>query len=85
MKKDLIRSFKIHNLEYLTILSGLRNKLQTAKSNNSKLMANWSLVGEWSENKRYCICGTCQKDEARKFLDAINDSQNGVKIWIEQN
>lgn len=85
VKSEYIRNFKTHDLEHLIILSGLRNKLQIAKRNNPDLFTNWSLIGEWSENKRYCICGTCQQADARKFLDAISDSTNGIKTWIENN
>lgn len=85
INKGLSRGFKIHNLEYLIVLSGLKSKFQLAKRNNRNLMVNWSIICEWSENKRYCTCGTCNQQESQNFLQAITDVTNGIKVWIENN
>jgi len=85
INRGLSRGFKTHDLEDLIVLSGLKNKFQLAKGNNRNLMTNWSIICEWSENKRYCACGTCNVQESLNFLQAITDSTNGIKSWIENN
>lgn len=85
IKATYIRGYKSHDLEQLILLSGLRNKFQTAKGENVKLFENWSVICEWSEEKRYCKCGTESADEANKFITAIIDPENGIKSWIESH
>lgn len=82
---EVLKSFKTHKLENLLTLSGRVRKLQNDKKDNVQLFNNWSLVCEWSEQKRYCSCGTCTKINAEKFLNAVTDKQNGIKSWLEQN
>lgn len=85
IRKEYLRSYKSHDLEQLILLSGLRNKFQDAKSENLRLFENWSVVCEWSEEKRYCKCGIESFEEAEKFINAIIDPQNGIKSWIENH
>ncbi len=81
--RKILRTFKTHDLEGLITLSGLKRKFQIAKLNNDDLSDNWNTICEWSENYRYCVRGTCEPRQATNFLNAIIDSTNGFKTWID--
>jgi len=85
IQSSLIKSYKSHDFEQLILLSGLRSKLQTATSENQELLTNWSILCEWSEEKRYCKCGAETLEATQEFMNAITSTENGIKTWIESN
>lgn|GEM_PF-168503 len=85
IKSDHTKSYRSHDLERLVLFSGLRNKLQSAKSEDIEIFKNWSVVCEWSEDKRYCKCGLNSKNEADRLVQAITDVSKGIKTWIERH
>ena len=82
-RKDLAKFFKIHNLENLIWLSGLRRQFEEDYGKNDDFRQNWDFINEnWSEQVRYDLQGSVPKHKAEKFLNAITDNQNGIKSWI---
>lgn len=43
--------FYVHDLDKLRVLAELKTKMESSK--NSALLANWSVVADWSEESRY--------------------------------
>lgn len=81
--KDKIKPFKIHKLTDLALYAGLHK--QISLETNETFKEYWSLLySQWSEDLRYSKCGSCSKVRAENFLKAIEDSENGIKKWIEE-
>lgn len=85
IKSEYVKSYRSHDLERLVLFSGLRNKLQVSKSEDIDIFKNWSVVCEWSEDKRYCKCGVNTISEAERLINAITDESKGIKTWIESH
>lgn len=68
-----------HKLEDLLDLAGLRPALKAAPG----LLLSWSIVNQWSEEKRY----TCGVDSATAtdFLNALDAPENGVLTWLKRS
>jgi hypothetical protein len=49
---------------------------------NQAFAANWAVVKEWSEHKRYSI-GISRQD-AQDLFTAITARQNGVLAWLRR-
>ena len=81
---EISRSFKTHNLDQLLKLSGLEKKLDKEKAKNPVLEVNWSLVTTWSEQLRYNPIGTSKRQNAIDMINALEDQNNGVFIWIKK-
>ena len=81
--KEKIKPFRIHNLQNLALYAGLHK--QISEETNETFKEYWSLLlSQWSEDLRYSKCGNCTKVRAENFLRAIEDSNNGIKRWIEE-
>ena len=86
IKPETARSFKIHNLEELVTLAGLRTQFNLQINNNSQFQDNWSTIKKtinWSEQLRYQM-GKNQL-EAQMMLLALTDTKNGILPWIKKH
>ena len=55
IKPETARAFKIHNLEELVTLAGLRTQFNLQINTNSQFQDNWSIIKKtinWSEQLR---------------------------------
>ncbi len=69
-KSDLSKTFLIHNLERLVLLSGLQTKFISAIKTDSILDDAWGTVKEWSEKSRYDVKGLHDHLEINEFINA---------------
>src|ERR1700722_14129121 len=76
-KKELYRSFKVHDYEELLILSGIYSEFEKQQT-DVNFKADWSILRKWSENARY-LTGITAKD-AKDFLTSVK----GFVSWIER-
>lgn len=84
--KEFRKPYYTHDLKYLLIFAGLKNKLDKEKASNFQLFTNWSLIEEtWNEHCRYKNCGDCNKVDVERFILAIEDKTNGIKQWINKH
>jgi hypothetical protein len=51
-----------------------------AKGADPVLEANWGLVKDWSETKRYHLIAEV---EAKDLLKAVSDAAHGVLPWVK--
>lgn len=72
-------AYAIHDFDQLLLLSGLKNKLNSA---NVELCANWSIATPWTPELRYEPKGTMSHAKAEEILDAIRAKPHGVLPWI---
>ncbi|MEM7531492.1 MAG: HEPN domain-containing protein [Chloroflexota bacterium] len=82
---EISRSFKTHKLDTLLVLSGLRNTFLAEGTTNPRLLSNWSLITEWSEELRYSPLHSSSKIDAEKILSAMEDVHNGVFVWLKKH
>jgi HEPN domain len=80
-KSDLSKTFLIHNLERLVLLSGLQTKFNAAKGTDTILDDSWMIVSNWSEKSRYDIKGLHSENEVNEFINALNF----IIKWIKMN
>ena len=78
ISQKALNAFMTHNLKDLLTLSGLRRQLEKDKKNNDDLVAAWSEVANWSEERRYDFGCT-----ERAACDFLNDSKI-LLAWIRQ-
>ena len=86
IRPETARAFKIHNLDELITLAGLRPKFETHIITNVDFQTNWSFIKttiNWSEQLRYQI-GKNQID-AQTMITALTDVQNGILPWIKKH
>ena len=86
VKPETARAFKIHNLEELVTLAGLRTQFNQQINTNNQFRDNWSFIKtsiNWSEQLRYQM-GKNQI-ETQTMLLALTDSQNGILPWIKKH
>ena len=86
IKPETARAFKIHNLEELVTLAGLRTQFNQQINNNIQFQNNWSTIKttiNWSEQLRYQM-GKNQLD-TQAMLSALTDTQNGILPWIKKH
>lgn len=85
IRSETARAFKIHNLDELVMLAGLRPKFEQLAVTNVNFSYNWSFIKttiNWSEQLRYQV-GKNQI-EAQTMLSALTDAQNGILPWIKK-
>ena len=80
-KSDLAKTFLIHNLERLVLLSGLQTKFSAARNVDASLDNCWETIRTWSEIRRYDIKGLRDRDEVDEFINALKT----VIKWIKMN
>ena len=79
---ELGQAFKIHNLEQLKVLAGL--KTQIDPNRNKDLFDNWSKAIVWDPEQRYEAPGKFNAVEAKVILDSIRAKPNGVLTWLSK-
>ena len=80
-KSDLSKTFLIHNLDRLVLLSGLYTKFEAAKKTVPNLTDHWDKVLTWSEKSRYNNPNTKTEIEALEFIE----SAKIIIKWIKKN
>ena len=86
IRPETARAFKIHNLDELITLAGLRPKFDVQFNSNVHFQDNWSFIKitiNWSEQLRYQV-GKNQI-ETQSMLLALSDPQNGILPWIKKH
>jgi len=83
--KEFRKPFFTHDLKYLLLFAGLKEKLARENANNPQLFQNWSLIEEtWNEHCRYKQCGNYAKKDVQKFIEAIENPTIGLQQWINR-
>lgn len=80
-RSDLSKTFLIHNLERLILLSGLYPKFEAEKVNDIVFNAHWERVKSWSEKSRYDNKGTHLQTDTNQFLESVKI----LITWIKMN
>lgn len=80
---ERLTNFKIHKLEDLVYLAGLKEEWETKKNSSIQFLANSNAVFAWSETWRYLPKGTRSQANAQDFIEAITDTTDGVFTWIK--
>jgi HEPN domain-containing protein len=80
-KSDLSKTFLIHNLDRLVLLSGLYTKFEMAKKTVPNLIDHWDKVLTWSEKSRYNNPNTKTEIEALEFIE----SSKIIIKWIKKH
>jgi HEPN domain-containing protein len=80
-KSDLSKTFLIHNLDRLMLLSGLHTKFEAAKKTVPNLTDHWDKVLTWSEKSRYNNPNTKTEIEALEFIE----SSKIIMKWIKKH
>ena len=78
-KSDLSKTFLIHNLERLMLLSGLLLEFEAEKSSNVPFLSDWQKIQEWSEKNRYDLRGSHTIADATVFINAIKNLIQWIK------
>ena len=73
------KAFMIHNLLDLVFLAGLRNDLIKACEKDGFLLDCWSLISNWSEQRRYDL--PCNAQTAKIFVNSLKY----VLRWLQLN
>ena len=76
-ENDISRTYRVHDLEQLMILSGIFSLFETEIGSNLEFKAAWSIIKDWNEGHRY-LTGKTQRD-AQDLLTPINK----FKLWIQ--
>jgi hypothetical protein len=78
-------AYKIHDLEELILLAGLKKDFQNKLNNNVSFKTNWSLIAPWVEVLRYEPIGkqdSQTKNNIINLYSALTDSRTGILTWI---
>ncbi len=70
-RTDLSKTFLIHNLERLFLLSGLHAKFMAERIARTDFDSHWDNVKLWSEKSRYNPIGTQTLNEITNFFKSI--------------
>ena len=79
--KDFSKNCYTHAIENLVVLAKLFGSRKTATDSDPDLHANWLLLRDWSEEKRY---HNIDRTEALALYTAIADGTHGVLPWIRK-
>lgn len=77
-----VRDSHQHDLEKLLGVTDLRPRLEKQTKRDREFDANWAVVKDWSEQKRY-EADTSEKS-ARDLVSAITDPKHGVLPWLQK-
>jgi HEPN domain-containing protein len=80
--RKLVNDSYVHNLEKLLKVSGINEQLDAEENLNRAFEANWTVVKDWSEERRYQHSVT--EKVARDFFAAVTDPTNGVLTWLKK-
>lgn len=65
-------TFKTHDVEVLLHLSGIEEKIK------SELVADWSIVSEWSPESRYKAIGSVKEQDAKEMIESTEELLNQI-------
>lgn len=82
-EKEKVNQSYSHNLVQLLKTAGLESVLDSELRQNSALAANWAVVKDWNESKRYSLAIVAQ--DATDLIAAISDPANGVMRWVTRH
>ncbi|CAG5074993.1 hypothetical protein DYBT9623_05534 [Dyadobacter sp. CECT 9623] len=74
---SMIKSFQVHDINALILLSGLQPELEAKKAGDLNFSKAWNGVSAWTEQRRYDY--GCNPETAAKFLKRVNEFMQ----WIE--
>jgi len=79
------KAYKVHDLEELILLAGLKKDFQFKLNNDIPFKTNWSLISPWVEILRYKPI--VRKDAQTKtniinIYSALTDRRTGILTWI---
>ncbi|MCF0073851.1 hypothetical protein LZD49_25450 [Dyadobacter sp. CY261] len=77
--RHIAKSFMIHDLSDLIILAGIANELETKCRADDAFQICWSVVSDWSEQRRYEVA--CQAEKAKLFVFSIKI----IIQWLQKN
>ncbi|HET6628345.1 MAG TPA: hypothetical protein VFG91_01070 [Woeseiaceae bacterium] len=80
--KKLVNDAHTHDLDKLVRLAGLQPDLESELKKSPDLEINWSVVKEWSEQKRYDR--GVSKARAKDLYSACVARKYGVLAWIKK-
>lgn len=75
----IAKSFMIHDLPNLVILSGLSQELESLTQKDQLFAKDWSKVAEWGEQRRYDFA--CRQKNVKQFIVSVRK----VVLWIKQH
>jgi hypothetical protein len=78
-KSDLSKTFLIHNLERLMLLSGLLLEFEAEKRINDAFRLDWLTIQDWSEKSRYDLRGSRSVSDTTQFITAIKNLIQWIK------
>ena len=78
--KEFSKNCYTHAVEKLVVLAKLDDDGRPRQAADPDLLANWAVVQDWSEEKRY---HRIDKAEAEALYSAIADPAHGVFPWIK--
>lgn len=70
-----------HNLVKLLAVTDLKSEFGEEMDRDQEFEANWAVVKDWSEQKRYEP--NISEKSARDLVAAITDPKHGVLPWIQ--
>lgn len=73
--------FKTHSFDILITLCGL-SQFMTITNAPKRLYENWSELTKWTTATRYQPIGTYTEQNAKRMLEALEESPDGVLTWI---
>jgi hypothetical protein len=77
--RHITKSFMIHDLSDLIILAGMTSELEEKCQIDGSFQISWSLVSDWSEQRRYEVA--CQAEKAKIFVFSLKL----VIEWLQKN
>lgn len=79
-RTDLSKTFLIHNLDRLILLSGLLPKFEAEKINDPIFRVHWLKIELWSEKSRYDLQGVHLARETTEFIESVKIITQWIKI-----
>jgi HEPN domain-containing protein len=77
-----VQKIYVHDLTQLVEAARLKHSFDNEMQANGAFAANWAVVKEWSEHKRYST-GISRQD-AQDLFRAITARKNGVLAWLKR-
>lgn len=71
-----------HNLVKLLAVTDLKRDFEEVTKRDRVFEANWAVVKDWSEQKRYEL--NVSEKSARDLIEAIIDPDHGVLSWLQK-
>ena len=80
--KGAVEQIYKHDPTVLISAAGLKEELEKEIQSNRAFRANWAVVKQWSEQKRYAV--KVAESDAKDLLAAISDLSDGVLTWLKK-